>query len=695
SVELSSFERSLAFFFQWQAPDAWPNAEKTLNREALLSDAQELGAKTTDREGSAWGVQFSTAKLPAPPHPVTRDSLATAVDDYRTKLKQQRDELRGCQERYIASVTDFEKESNQAQSTLESELAASIEAHRVLSAEVLRLQHARLHLEEEIKCHRDVLRLEIEGRDTKLNNEQEQLGREQKSLDGEISAKRAKIEQDFKTRKEDVTRIGSGRLEAIEAEEHKALAKREEDQRRAEEIFQKALNEKGVNQSLLEQAKSRLTKADLAIRGINQYEPVVAEYQIKKRELIDPLPSLGMQRDNVQQDLSSKNAKLQEMESQHGAKVKAFDECASKLGQTLVELNQDAGAVNQFKIDRRFLLESGMFESTDLCPAPFYRTGAVRNFAAGAGNAHEKRLKIGVDGEKRAKAFLNRFDPETSKQNVLGFSPIHEQFKWWFFVGDELKPFVTCRGIHGLQQIQTREFDQIIRNICNKNSQFQEGLRKVSQTAGAVEANLKKNNFVDVLDSIEFKIQPIDSNLTRVLAKIEQFADVTFNADVSLFGKRANKEQIDQANETFDQLVVEIDERQNKVLHLTDCFDFLIRVHENGRDMGWRKSLDHIGSTGTDYLLKMLIYLSLIEVFRERAIHPDCDSVVHCIMDETGVLAPKYIRCVLDYAKSRRIVLITAGHSQQTIGFENWLRVCKRGQRLAGQTVLRKVLQCD
>ena len=55
--------------------------------------------------------------------------------------------------------------------------------------------------------------------------------------------------------------------------------------------------------------------------------------------------------------------------------------------------------------------------------------------------------------------------------------------------------------------------------------------------------------------------------------------------------------------------------------------------------MGWRKSPDHIGSIGTDYLVKMLIYLSLIEVYRARALNSKVPASVHCVLDETGVLA--------------------------------------------------------
>jgi hypothetical protein len=70
----------------------------------------------------------------------------------------------------------------------------------------------------------------------------------------------------------------------------------------------------------------------------------------------------------------------------------------------------------------------------------------------------------------------------------------------------------------------------------------------------------------------------------------------------------------------------------------------------------------------------MLIYLSLIEVYRARAIDHKAGSTVDCVLDETGILAPKYVRSVLDYATGRGIILITAGHSQQMSGFDNWIR---------------------
>jgi hypothetical protein len=204
---------------------------------------------------------------------------------------------------------------------------------------------------------------------------------------------------------------------------------------------------------------------------------------------------------------------------------------------------------------------------------------------------------------------------------------------------------------------------------------------------------LSENNFVDVLDSIELKIDDVDDSLTRTLRGLEEFADISFSSGGDLFAKRADKASIERAISSFDRLLKEIDACKRDALSLTDQFDFLIRVRENGHDMGWKKSLNDIGSTGTDYLLKMLIYLALIEIYRARAL--ESGATVHCVMDETGVLAPRYMRKVLQYAAERGIVLITAGHTQGNTGFNHWVHVRKHGPRFHAQEVLRKVLQCD
>lgn len=519
--------------------------------------------------------------------------------------------------------------------------------------------------------------------------------KEEKDSDEQLQMRKSRIEAECEKRKAQVTRERIDRLAGIEGEETEASKQSKSDREQIEKSFQKTLSEQGVSSNLIGDSKQRAELSANSISRIEGYLTQVAEFQQLKRDFVDPLGSLRSQRQNASESLEAEKLRLDGFEERHRQAIGVLAAREEELSQQSQQLQRDEEAVCRFRKDRRFDQELGFFDREDLAPAAFYRALAACEFLQSAEAAHERRAEVDKRGDKNAKIFLNHFDAETLMRKVLGFSPIHEHFSWYIFIGAELRPFVNGRGIQGMKLIQTQEFEQLVRNVGAKNADFQAGVRQVKQTAALVQAHLEKNNFVDVLDSVELKVERVDNNLTKILAEVEGFGGLTFGTDRDLFGKRADRDQVDKAIDTFARLVREIESYPAEQLSLTDYFDFFIRIHENGNDMGWRKSLDDIGSTGTDYLVKMLIYLSLIDVYRERAIDAKAGSTVHCVLDETGVLAPKYVRSVLEYAKSRGIILITAGHSQQTVGFENWVRVRKRGARFGGQTVLRKVLKCD
>ena len=694
--ELEKFDASLARFFQIESPETWPSAAKALARETLFQNAHELDARTVKAHtNSAWGVEFSTEKLPTPSVSYDRNTLEAKLQELQKTLASEHDQLAAAHERYVAAVAEFEKLAAQALGALQSKIDSSAELGRSLMDKIGHLEDRTIALQSQFQAHQKERWEQLVKRDAELKVEEQQFRKEERESEDQFRSRWSRTREAFDGRKKRLTGERDDRLLGIGREETEAVQQRDAHRDRIEKEFQQSLSKQGVNTTLIEAARKRAEVAEMSIVRIADYTNEVVEFQRMKVEFVDPLDSLRSHWRNAKESLDSQNANLSLLEDRHRQALEALERRQKNLTAQSHELKLDEGAVRRFRDDRRFLQEWGFFDREDLSPAPFYRAGAARDFVQAAETSHEKRAEVERRGDKSARTFLNHFDAETLDRKVLGFSPIHEHFEWYIFVGAELRPFVNGRGIQGMKQIQTQEFEQLIRNICAKNADFREGIRQVKQTAALVQTNLEKNNFVDVLDSIELNVERVDNKLTQILTELEGLAGVAFSPNRDLFEKRADRDQIDKAIDTFARLVREIENHRDKRLRLTDYFEFLIRVHENGHDMGWRKSLDHIGSTGTDYLVKMLIYLSLIEVYRERAIDSKAGSTVHCVLDETGVLAPKYVRSVLEYAKSRGIILITAGHSQQTVGFDHWVRVCKRGQRFAGQTILRKVLKCD
>lgn len=694
--ELMNFDQSLANFFQINSPQTWESAAKTLSRDTLFHDAKELQARTTDSTSpSVWGVEILTDKLAVTADGFSREKLESAYKALQKSVADDHAQTDAAHQRYLASVDDFEKKTNTASTALQTEIGNCDQLCRTLGSQAEDLDNRLITLQAQVESHRKEVRSTLDGKDKELRDSEERCRSELKALDNAFRVRRGKIDSDFSDQIKQLTAERDGSLSQINDEQTRAKTKSDGDAKDIEVQFQAALAAKGVNTAVIAKARGTADGLKQDVTRIEGYQEQVHKLQGLKQQFIDPLPTHRLRRDTLNSSLGNEKIRLGTLQQAHQKALASFETRSKELAKLCREIEADEHAVTRFRQDVRFMLEWALLESAEIDTAPFYRASVVCESLKVAESAHQRQAEIDGQGSKAAKSYLNKFDAETLEKKVLGFSPIHDQFNWYFFVGAELRPFVNGRGINGMRQIQTQEFDQLIRNISSKNAEFLDGIRQVRQTATLVEANLKKNNFVDVLDSIELRVDRVDSRLTETLAEIESFTGLNFGPGADLWQERANNSHIEKAIDTFARLVREIENHRDKHLRLTDYFDFQIRVQENGHDLHWRRSLDHIGSTGTDYLVKMLIYLSLIEVYRERAVDARAGSTVHCVLDETGVLAPKYVRRILEYAKERGIILITAGHSQQTVGFENWLRVRKQGSRFAGQLVLRKVLKCD
>ena len=84
------------------------------------------------------------------------------------------------------------------------------------------------------------------------------------------------------------------------------------------------------------------------------------------------------------------------------------------------------------------------------------------------------------------------------------------------------------------------------------------------------------------------------------------------------------------------------------------------RVKENDNDTGWVEKIANVGSDGTDILVKAMVNIMLINVFKEKASRKFGDFKIHCMMDEIGKLHPNNVKGILDFANCRNILLVNS-----------------------------------
>ena len=85
-----------------------------------------------------------------------------------------------------------------------------------------------------------------------------------------------------------------------------------------------------------------------------------------------------------------------------------------------------------------------------------------------------------------------------------------------------------------------------------------------------------------------------------------------------------------------------------------------LRVKENDNDTGWVEKIANVGSDGTDILVKAMVNIMLINVFKEKASRKFGDFKIHCMMDEIGKLHPNNVKGILDFANCRNILLVNS-----------------------------------
>ena len=145
--------------------------------------------------------------------------------------------------------------------------------------------------------------------------------------------------------------------------------------------------------------------------------------------------------------------------------------------------------------------------------------------------------------------------------------------------------------------------------------------------------------------------------------KIKKFNDENiFNiGKPDLFSTNGHGNKNEKAISLLKQLIKEMAASREKEITLSDSFELLFKIVENDNDTGWVEKLTNVGSEGTDVLVKAMINIMLLNVFKEKASKKQTDDFrLHCMMDEIGKLHPNNVKGILKFANDRNILLINS-----------------------------------
>ena len=229
---------------------------------------------------------------------------------------------------------------------------------------------------------------------------------------------------------------------------------------------------------------------------------------------------------------------------------------------------------------------------------------------------------------------------------------------------ESVNEFVSNNKIKEYKKLTNTIYADIIKTVGERFNDLKGKESAIMKIVNEINYDFEHKAFAGVIKKIELRLTANENSLITNLQNVTDF--YLENADslgeMNLFTSiednlRANKEAVNYLKRLSEILSEKSDVNE---LFLTDLFMLQIRVKENDNDSGFTNNFRMVGSDGTDVLVKAIINIMLINVFKQRATRHSKEFLIHCMMDEIGRLSNENIAGLLQFAADRDICIVNS-----------------------------------
>lgn len=232
-----------------------------------------------------------------------------------------------------------------------------------------------------------------------------------------------------------------------------------------------------------------------------------------------------------------------------------------------------------------------------------------------------------------------------------------------------LTTFIREQRIVMLKTEVTKKYSMVLDGIVRDTTQLLKKEGEVQSIIRKINDDFRKSNFVGVVRSIEMRLLESSDRIFQILREICTFQSehaLSFG-ELNLFNQGDHGND-DKAVELLEHLLSQMGQMKRKVLRLEDALDLEFRVCENENDTNWVSRLANVGSNGTDVLVKSMIYINLLNIFKSSVRKNSDPAMLHCLVDEVGILHDSNVTSLINFAAERGISMINGSpnsHNEQ------------------------------
>ncbi|MDR0896024.1 MAG: ATP-binding protein [Prevotellaceae bacterium] len=440
-----------------------------------------------------------------------------------------------------------------------------------------------------------------------------------------------------------------------EIQQQQAALRKQTDERKRE-LEQAQANElagKGADTATINRYDNRLTEIAAELAYIKEQLPNVTLYNRDREEYFAHEQEWRNRRKELEIKLAALGDRYALRKERLNIQQKEVAEKLQRNRTALTDLEKGLTDVEEFRMSALFdadkLAEVGEQETRKGCIA------LVNELKQSIYTIRESS-----DDFKRA---VLQFKGNFSEKNTFHFrTELREEHDFFDFASN-LCEFVDNDKISEYQRQISERYTAIIQRISKEVGDLTRNESEIQRTINAINNDFVERNFAGVIKEISLRAQPGSDKLMQLLLEIKHFNDENmYNMGVADLFSQASRENVNKTAVRYLHTLSKrlTDEPGRKLLALTDTFKLEFRVIENDNDTGWVEKISNVGSDGTDVLVKAMVNIMLINVFKEGASRKFSDFKLHCMMDEIGKLHPNNVKGILEFANARNILLVNS-----------------------------------
>ena len=515
---------------------------------------------------------------------------------------------------------------------LQKEQSASMESlTKWRNAELEKLQTKIGETEKEIEAIGKQGKLLTDQRDKELENIRKSFEKQKKELKNACDQQKAEVNAELKSKEQNAAQHKGELLAQMDAE----------------------LKGLGVDVNQLATIRQQLQKTSDELKYIEDHRPDFISWQNDTREYFDLEQKKKDERKLIRQKIDELQGKFQKRKQQYDEKIGMLSADLRKLQDEQKKLNESIGKVRAFM-------------GNPTCPQELLSAKSIETVKSLSDILEELRDHISTQQQKFEdfKQAVIRFKGNFSAQNTFNFRTEFNIDADYTEFAAELNEFISNNKIEQYRVRTSRQYATIIKRIAKDVSDLSQHKSDIERTILDINRDFRENNFVGVIKEIELRAVESNDRLMQQLLNIKHFDD-EHGYDIGQLNLFTSEDNLNRTNEQAVKLLMTLiemmdAEQKRDTITLSDTFKLEFKVKENDNDTNWVEKLSNVGSDGTDILVKAMVNIMLINVFKRKISRKFGDFKLHCMMDEIGKLHPNNVEGILDFASKRNIFLINS-----------------------------------